>query len=157
MLKHLLFLGALLSLATAATAQTQPAAPGTEQSYITVKRERRGVNDINPDQEAERKASQLTGQLALSPEQTVRVRAAALIESQERLALLKKHNAQTNHDTLQEEGRAISNKFEEQLKAILTPEQYERRLMIQERFRKIREQADAAGKTDGQPVPVTRP
>ncbi|MDO7853199.1 hypothetical protein [Hymenobacter convexus] len=157
MAKKLLFLGVLLSLATAATAQTQPTAPGTEQSYITVRRERRGVNDINPEQDADRKASQLTGQLALSPEQTARVRAAALVESQERLALLKKHNALTNHDSLQGESAAIGQKFENELKATLTPEQYERRLMIQERFRKLREQAEAAGKTDGQPVPVGRP
>jgi hypothetical protein len=152
MSRNLLFLGALLSLATAA-AQTQPAAPGVEKSYITVKQERRGVNDIHPEQEADQKASLLAGQLSLSPEQTARVRAAALVESQERLASLLKENARTNHDGMKEEGEAITNKFENELKATLTPAQYERRLMIQARFRKIREQA---GLSD-QPAPATRP
>ncbi|MBF9143506.1 hypothetical protein [Hymenobacter properus] len=155
MTKNLLFLGLLLSAATAATAQTQPATPGVETSHIAVQRVRMGVNDINPEKEADQKASLLTGQLSLTPEQTARVRAAALVESQERLALLKKHNARTNHDGMKEEGEAITNKFENELKATLTPEQYERRLMIQARFRKIREQADAAEKAGAQPA--TRP
>ena len=143
MLKSFVFTGVLLGFATAATAQTQPAAPGATSGTIAVQRVRMGVNDIHPEQEADQKASLLAGQLSLSPEQTARVRAAALVESQERLALLKKENARTTHDGMKEEGEAISAKFENELKAILTPAQYERRLMIQARFRKIREQAEA--------------
>lgn len=155
MTKNFLFLGLLLGTARAATAQTPPATPGEERSYVTVQRVRKGVNDIHPEQEADQKAALLAGQLSLSPEQTARVRAAALLESQERLALLKKHNALTNHDGLREEGAAISQKFEQELKATLTPAQYERRLMTQARFRKLREQAEAAEKA-GTP-PATRP
>ena len=83
------------------------------------------------------------------------MRAAALAESQARLASLIKENARTNHDGMKEEGEAITNKFEQELKATLTPAQYERRLMIQARYRKIREQADAAEKAGVQPT--TRP
>ncbi|MCC3153857.1 hypothetical protein Q3A66_13090 [Hymenobacter sp. BT770] len=155
MRKIFLFVGTLMGITTASSAQTQPVAPSTGTAPVMVQRLRLGVNDINPEQQADREASTMAGQLSLSPEQTTRVRAAALVQAQQRLALLKKHNATNDHDALKGEDVAINNQFENELKATLTPTQYERRLMIQARYRKIREQADANEKA-GIP-PAVRP
>ena len=116
---------------------------------------RRTAAEINPELEATQTADQLTGQLSLSPEQTARVQAVALTHSQKSRALLVKHNAQNDHNTLQDESNAIEAKYESQLTAILTPAQVERRAVIQARFRRIREQAELDGEVA--PMPATRP
>ncbi|MET4075315.1 hypothetical protein [Hymenobacter sp. UYCo722] len=132
----------LLGSALAATAQTTLPLP----TAVGVQRVRVSATEMNPEMEAARTADQLTGQLTLSPEQTTRLRAATLAWSQARRALLVKHNGLRDHSTLQAESTAIESQYEEQLKAILTPAQEERRQLINARFRKIREDADAREK-----------
>ena len=150
----LLMSGVLLGNTLVATAQTLPTTPAAAAGS-GVQRVRRSAAEINPELEAAETADRLTGQLSLGPEQTARVKAAAFSWVQARRDLLVKHNAQRDHSTLQAEGNAIEAQYESQLTAILTPAQAARRAVIQARFRRIREQADANEKA-GIP-PATRP
>ena len=141
----------LLGNALAAAAQTIIPPPAT----VGVQRVRVSAGGINPELDAARDTDLLTGQLILNPEQSARVRAAALARYQDRRALLVKHDAMSDHSKLQEESSAIETQYETQLKVILTPAQEERRQLIRDRFRKIREQAELEGKIA--PLPAARP
>ena len=143
-----LFGGALLGCTLAASVQTTPPSPAACAAPIGVQRVRRTAAEINPELEIPQTADRLTGQLALSPEQTARVHAVALAHSQARRTLLVKHNVQSDHSTLQAESNAIEAQYDSQLTAILTPTQVERRAVIQARFQKIREEADAREKAN---------
>ena len=157
MKKRLCLAGALLCISAAATAQTQPVVQPSATAPVGVQRIRKSAAEIVPEQEADQTASILTGQLTLNPDQTARVRAAALTWSQEHRALLVKHNAMTDHSTLQAEGAAIDAKYDSLLNAILTPAQIERRQVIQARYRRIREQAGLGDKPGSTPAAPTRP
>jgi len=111
MKKFLLPLLALALSATAASAQTMPDQAG---------RPRR-----TPEEMATRQTEGLTRQLGLSADQSAKVQQILLARDQEMLALRGQMQAGTaDRKQLREQLLAGRAKYDDQLKAVLTPEQY---------------------------------
>ncbi|RZK87989.1 MAG: hypothetical protein EOO62_38350, partial [Hymenobacter sp.] len=142
-MKKLLVLLSLLP-GLPALAQTQPAA--TPPANVQVARVRIG-SDTPPEQPAEEETNMLTRRLGLSPEQVVKVSAAALTKAQARQARLRQLETTQHAQGFIPKGPediAIEEKFEQQLQAICTPAQYERQKTISARFRRLSARADSA-------------
>lgn len=111
MKKFLLPLLALALSATAASAQTTPDQAG---------RPRR-----TPEEMAARQTAGLTRQLGLSADQSAKVQQILLARDQEMLAMRGQMQAGTaDRKQLREQLLAGRTKYDDQLKAVLTPEQY---------------------------------
>lgn len=135
----------LLFAAAPVLAQTQPAPLPTRISVT----QRRIGSDTPPEPQADEQTTRLTGQLGLSAEQVPQVRAAALARAQAHQAMLRKYEAMHFVGTVPAtEGQAIEDAFEEQLKAICTPEQYARHQIIRARFHRLSARADSLRRAD---------
>ena len=112
MKKFLLPLLALALSATAAAAQTTPAQPG-------------GRPQRTPDEMAARQTQGLAKRLNLSADQAAKVQQIMLARDQEMQAKRgEMQNAATsNRKQVRDQMRADRAKYEDQLKAVLTPEQ----------------------------------
>jgi protein CpxP len=112
MKKFLLPLLALVLSATAASAQTTPAQAG-------------GRPQRTPEEMAARQTEGLTKQLVLSAEQSTKVQQILLARDQEMLAMRGQMQAGTaDRSQLREQMLAGRTKYDDQLKAVLTPDQY---------------------------------
>lgn len=117
MKKTLLLFAALALTAGAASAQTSPAARPMGMGQMD-------RQQMTPEQRADRQAQHLTKQLGLSADQTAKVRELALAQGQEMQAMRANASASTDRRANLEQLKAGKDKYETQLKTILTPDQY---------------------------------
>lgn len=112
MKKFLFPLLALALSATAASAQTMPAQAG-------------GRPQRTPDEMAARQTQGLTKQLGLSADQSAKVQQIMLARDQDMMAMRSQMQAGTG-DRKQMRGQMQANraKYDDQLKAVLTPDQF---------------------------------
>ncbi|GAA4497840.1 hypothetical protein GCM10023172_13400 [Hymenobacter ginsengisoli] len=112
MKKFLLPLLALALSATAASAQTAPDQAG-------------GRPRFTPEAMAARQTEGLTKELGLSADQAAKVQPILLARSQEMMAMREQMRAGTaDRDQLRTQMQANRAKYDDQLKAILTPDQF---------------------------------
>lgn len=112
MKKFLLPLLVLALSATAASAQTTPDQAG-------------GRPQLNPEAMAARQTEGLTKELGLSADQVAKVQPILLARSQEMLAMRGQMQAGTaDRSQLRDQMMTRRAKYDDQLKAILTPEQF---------------------------------
>ena len=109
MKKMLILLAAFTLTASAASAQTPAAQPAPVRAQKAKK---------SPEQRAEARTTQLSKSLNLSPDQTAKVRQLALAQTQEMQAIRAKNAAN------RQEAKALRARHDDQLKAVLTTEQY---------------------------------
>lgn len=125
MKKMLSLLAAVALTAGAASAQTTTTptttAPMNHQGHMG----QRGQGRMNttPEQRADMQAQRLTKQLGLSADQTTQVRAIALAEAQEMKTMRDQAMASTDRKAGMEQMKATRDKYDAQLKAVLTPDQ----------------------------------
>lgn len=117
MKKMLVLLAAFVLTAGAASAQTaaQPQRMGQG---------RMARQDVSPEQRADLMAKHLTNQLGLSADQTAKVREIALAQAQEGQALRSKYATSGSREGMGQDMKALRDKYDTQLKGVLTPEQY---------------------------------
>jgi protein CpxP len=119
MKKFLLPLLAFALSATAASAQTTPDQAG-------------GRPQFTPEMMATRQTEGLTKQLGLSADQAARVQPILLARSQEMMAMRGQMQAGTaDRSQMREQMMASRTKYDDQLKAILTPEQFTQMQTVQ--------------------------
>ncbi|UOQ67466.1 DUF4890 domain-containing protein [Hymenobacter volaticus] len=82
----------------------------------------RGGN-MTPEQRADMQTQRLTKELSLSADQSTKVRTIALAETQELQALRAKFSSADSRQGAGQEMKAVREKYDAQLKAVLTPEQ----------------------------------
>jgi protein CpxP len=112
MKKFLLPLLVLALSATAASAQTTPDQAG-------------GRPQRTPEEMAARQTEGLTQQLGLSADQSAKVQQIMLARDQEMMAMRGQMQAGTaDRQQLREQMMAGRTKYDDQLKAVLTPDQY---------------------------------
>ena len=119
MKKTLVIVAAFLLTVGTASAQSSDLATAGRQNRVG---QGRGSN-MTPEQRADMQTQRLSKQLSLSADQTSQVRAIALAENQELQALRSKSAAADSRQGAGQEMRAIREKYDTQLKALLTPEQ----------------------------------
>ena len=114
-MKKLLFLIAALGLATAGTsfAQTAPAARPAQAPQHPPR---------DPDKMADHRAGKMAKTLGLSPDQEAKVEQLLLARQQETAALKAKYG--TDRKAGRAEMKAAHERYQAQLKTILTPEQF---------------------------------
>jgi protein CpxP len=119
MKKTLVVLAAcLLTAVGAANAQSTDAAPMGRGNRMG-----QGRGNLTPEQRADMQTKRLTTQLSLTADQTTRVQAIALAENQELATLRGKYASADSRQGAGQEMKALRDKYETQLKAVLTPEQ----------------------------------
>jgi Spy/CpxP family protein refolding chaperone len=119
MKKTLVVLAAcLLTAVGAASAQSTDAAPMGRGNRMG-----QGRGNLTPEQRAEMQTKRLTTQLGLTADQTTKIQAIALAENQELTTLRGKYASADSRQGAGQEMKALRDKYETQLKAVLTPEQ----------------------------------
>ncbi|AIZ63457.1 hypothetical protein PK28_06700 [Hymenobacter sp. DG25B] len=126
-MKKMLVLVAMAALfTTAASAQTTttPAAQHQGMHHGQGMGMGMGHEKMPPEQRAEKMSQRLTQQLSLSADQTTKVQAILLAQGQEMDAIHTKYAASTDRKAAMPEMKASREKYETQLKGVLTAEQY---------------------------------
>lgn len=119
MKKTLVLLAAcLLTGLSAANAQSTDAAPMGRGNRMG-----QGRGNLTPEQRAEMQTKRLTTQLGLTADQTTKIQTIALAENQEMAALRSKYAAADSRQGAGQDMKALRDKYETQLKAVLTPDQ----------------------------------
>ena len=120
-MKKTLFLLAALAFATAGTsfAQTAVKATGTDAKQ-TARHYQKGPKD--PAKMADHRAGKLAKELGLNADQEAKVESLMLARQQESAALKAKYG--TDRKAGRTEMKAAHDRYEAQLKTILTPEQF---------------------------------
>ena len=121
MKKMLVLLAALALTAGSVSAQTAPA--GDRVLRQGLKGQGRMNMNITPEQRADLQAQRLTKQLGLSAEQTTQVRSIALAEAQEMQSMRGNLSAGTDRQAAMQSMKVTRDKYDAQLKAVLTPDQ----------------------------------
>ena len=121
-------LAALVALATAGTAAAQtkmaPVAPAQNPPAMSHgEGHGKGKGHKTPAQKADRRAAKMAKELGLNPDQEAKVEAILLAENQEMTALHSKATPGTRGEMLPEM-KAARDKYDAQLKAVLTAEQF---------------------------------
>ena len=121
-MKKTLFLLAALALATAGPsfAQTAVKTTGTDANQTARHYEKKGPKD--PAKTASHKADKMAKELGLNADQKSKVEKLMLARQQESTTLKTKYAADKNAGRT--EMKAAHDRYETQLKAILTPEQF---------------------------------
>lgn len=125
MKRTLVLLAAFALTSAAASAQTKmaPVAPG-QNAPAAVAGPGKGHRDKSPGEKADRKAAHMAKELGLNADQENKVEQILLAERQEMAGLRDKATANGTRKGLGPEAKAVRAKYDEQLKAVLTPEQY---------------------------------
>ena len=137
MKKFLFLAAAFAATATTGFAQTPPAMPpATGQPKA-------------PDQQADRRAQYLAKELSLTADQQAQLTPILLAQRQDMLALRDKMQAGGRRAGMGQELKAAQAKYIEQIRAVLTPEQYTRFDQLKDEQRdKLRERrASGQGQT----------
>ena len=121
-MKKTLFLLAALAFATAGTsfAQTAVKTTGTDANQTARHYEKKGPKD--PAKMADHKAGKMAKELGLNADQEAKVESLMLAREQESTALKAKYG--TDRQAGRTEMKAAHDRYEAQLKTILTPEQF---------------------------------
>lgn len=95
----------------------------------------------SPDQQADRRAQYLAKELGLTADQQTKLQPILLAQHQNMLSMRDKRQAGGDRQGMGQEMKATQAKYDEQIKAVLTPEQYTKfDQMKDERRDKMREQ-----------------
>lgn len=125
MKKTLLALFALALTATAASAQTTPAAAPTPAA--TPNAGHAGKGPKSPAQKARRHAAKMAQELNLTADQKAKVESIFLAQTQEMAALKARYAGQgANRQAMRPEAKALRIKYDNQLKAALGADTYAR-------------------------------
>jgi protein CpxP len=119
-MKKSLLLLAALAFATASFAQTTPT---TQLPTHRVHRMGQGAHKT-PEQRADHRTAMLTKKLALSPDQQAKVHQITLAQAQEGQALRAKYPAKEQRQAHRQELKAGHAKYQAQLQAVLSADQY---------------------------------
>ncbi len=79
---------------------------------------------MTPEQRATKTSQRLTQQLSLSADQTAKVQAILLAQGQEMEAIHTKYASSTDRKAAKPEMKAAKEKYDAQMKAVFTAEQY---------------------------------
>ncbi|UOR03845.1 DUF4890 domain-containing protein [Hymenobacter aerilatus] len=120
MKKSLILFAAFILSVGAASAQTAQNETGRMQRPMRGQ----GMRNMTPEQRADQQAQRLTKQLGLSADQTAKVKALALAQQQERQEMRGQASASTDRQAMMQNMKASHAKYEEQLKGVLTSDQY---------------------------------
>jgi Spy/CpxP family protein refolding chaperone len=138
-------LAAFALTAGAASAQTTPTSSSMgHQGHMGQRGQ--GRMNMTPEQHADMQAQRLTKQLGLSADQTTQVRAIALAEAQEMKTTRDQAMASTDRKAGMEQMKATRDKYDTQLKAVLTPEQATKYAALRDQKMDKREGAMKDGK-----------
>jgi Spy/CpxP family protein refolding chaperone len=120
MKKTLVLLAALAATATTSFAQA-PASSGPAPAA-----QANGRSQSSPEQQAERRAQYLAKELNLSADQQARLQPILLAQRQEMMSFRDKTGAGTrgSRQGMGQQLKASQAKYEEQIRAVLTPEQF---------------------------------
>ncbi|SFQ00953.1 hypothetical protein [Hymenobacter arizonensis] len=118
MKKTLVLLAALAANATTAFAQA-PASAGPASTAPASTRPQ-----PNPEQQAERRALYLAKELGLSADQQAKLQPILLAQRQEMLTFRDKAGTAGSRQGMAQQLKASQTKYEEQIRAVLTPEQF---------------------------------
>jgi protein CpxP len=141
-MKNALLLLAALALTSAAQAQTTPTAPAQ-----TAPMNGRGGAMRSPEQQAEAQAQRLAKELNLTAEQQAKVQHLMAAQRQETQTAIQ--GAGGNRRAMGQAMRAGRDKFNGQLQAVLTPDQYTKyQQMLAERRAKMQERRQGGGMGD---------
>jgi Spy/CpxP family protein refolding chaperone len=136
-MKNALLLFAALALTSAAQAQTTPAAQ-------TAPLNGRGGAMRSPEQQAEAQAQRLAKELNLTADQQAKVQQLMAAQRQETQTAIQ--SAGGNRRAMGQAMRAGRDKFNGQLQAVLTPDQYTKyQQMLAERRAKMQERRQGGG------------
>ena len=117
-------LAALVALATLGTAAAQtkmaPVAPGQNPPTMG---HGKGHGHKTPEQKADHRAAKLAKELGLNADQEAKVEAILLAENKEMMALHSK-DAPGTRGEMAPEMKAVRDKYDAELKAVLTPAQF---------------------------------
>ncbi|WP_219160907.1 DUF4890 domain-containing protein [Hymenobacter profundi] len=143
MKKSLILFAAFVFTMGAASAQTT-----TQNETGQMQRPMRGqgMRNMTPEQRADQQAQRLTKQLSLSADQTTKVKSLALAQQQERQTM--RTQASADRQAMMQNMKASRDKYEEQLKGILTSDQYTKYTQMRdERMNKMQDKLqDRKGK-----------
>jgi Spy/CpxP family protein refolding chaperone len=138
-MKNALLLFAALALTSAAQAQTAPTAPAQ-----TTPLNGRGGAMRSPEQQAEAQAQRLAKELNLTADQQAKVQQLMAAQRQETHTAIQ--SAGGNRRAMGQAMRAGRDKFNGQLQAVLTPDQYTKyQQMLAERRAKMQERRQGGG------------
>jgi Spy/CpxP family protein refolding chaperone len=118
MKKTLVLLTTFLLSVGAASAQSSDLAPAGRANRMG-----QGRGNTTPEQRADMQTQRLTKALSLSADQSKQVRTIALAENQEMQALRTKYASADSRQGAGQEMKVIREKYDAQLKAVLTPDQ----------------------------------
>lgn len=147
MQKNLALLAALALASAAAHAQTTPAAPAALPGTAPTPPRNDPAAGRSPEQQAQNQAIRLAKELSLSADQQTKVQ--QLMNAQRQQTQTAIQQAGGNRRALGQAMRAGRDKFEGQLRAVLTAEQFAKyqQLMAQRRA-KLRERRGQANDVD---------
>ncbi|HEX8425723.1 hypothetical protein [Hymenobacter sp.] len=128
MKKTLVILATFLLTAGAASAQSSDLATDGRQNGMG---QGRG-NNMTPEQRADMQTQRLTQELTLTADQSTKVRAIALAESQELQALRAKFASADSRQGAGQEMKTVREKYDAQLKAVLTADQATKYIQMRE-------------------------
>jgi hypothetical protein len=109
--------------ANAQTAATQTAA-SADQTQGRGNGQGRGRGQGNPEEMAQRQSQRMATQLGLNADQTAKVQQILLARSQEMQTMRSQAQGGGDRSQMRQQMQANRTKYEEQFKAVLTPEQY---------------------------------
>ncbi|WP_375437197.1 hypothetical protein [uncultured Hymenobacter sp.] len=118
MKKTLVILAAFLLTVGAASAQSSDLATADRAA-----RTGQGRGNLTPEQRADMQTQRLTKELSLTADQSTQVRTIALAENQEMQALRTKFASADSRQGAGQEMKVIRDKYDAQLKAVLTADQ----------------------------------
>ncbi|TYZ07601.1 hypothetical protein FY528_14665 [Hymenobacter lutimineralis] len=146
MKKMLVLLTTLALTVAAASAQTTSTpTPAAQNSYPGGRGQ--GHGRLTPELRAQRMTERLTRELALSTEQATRVQGILLAQSQENEAIRTKYATSTDRRAALPELKAAKEKYDTQLKAVLTSEQHIKYAQLRDEQQQQRREKMKAGKT----------
>ena len=135
-MKHALALLAGLAAASPAFAQTAPAAGSPPAPALAAPPARRPA----PDQQGERRAQYLAKELGLNPDQQSRLAPILLAQREAVQAMRQQAGAGGQRRGQGQEMKAAQAKYQDQIRAVLTPEQFTKFTQLQAEQRdKMRE------------------
>jgi len=120
-----------LTVGTAAAQTTTQTTPAAGQMQERGHGRGHGRMQGTPDEMAQRQSQRLTQELGLSADQTAKVQQILLARGQEMQAMRGQAKDATNRDQMREQMKANRTKYDEQFKAVLTPEQYTKYTALQ--------------------------
>ncbi|QJX47779.1 hypothetical protein HMJ29_12840 [Hymenobacter taeanensis] len=138
----LVLLAAVALTAGSVSAQTAP----TQDRVLRQGQKGQGRMNMTPEQRADLQAQRLTKQLGLSADQATQVKSIALAEAQEMQSMRSNVMAGTDRRAAMQSMKATRDKYDTQLKAVLTPDQLTKYTQLREQQQERRQDGMENGK-----------